>query len=414
MRNIPIVVIVLLFVALAMPARTQNMPNSADIAQACHKCEWIEIQISDNNEKIASWERQTRTINRISNLSDPNIQNALKDIDNAVAALKARNVALESQLTDCQKHCMEMRQAAAQPVQPTPVADVPTPIGGSAPPPARPAAGNAPGANQAVAGGDNSFSPPSPFDSDPALPPDCPTPQTPATANNATPVRGIAKPGGETHIDYNPFGPMPPVPADADWQEKDADLTLSVIAIDLGSGDYGPMSPSAGIIDAASYLADTASHLADDRLATIAARRKLDGLNEFDGEQQKRMAVASWLRKERLYYNAWNDYLRTEQEKYPNIDVNPAWFQKCNGPLIKTLYELNTSPVPNTNSQSTSGLGDILGHFSIGFGVGGGRSGGGRSGGTNSTSSRSTTPSSSMGSSPTSSMPGSTLPTTTP
>ncbi len=128
-----VALVVVLLVAFAPRAFTQDTPQPGakpDAAAICHQCEWIKIQIGDIDDKIASWQRQIRSINKYSDLTDPNIQNALKDIDNKIADLKAKKADLEAQLAECQKRCAEAK--AAQQPPPAPVSPGPLhgPTGG--------------------------------------------------------------------------------------------------------------------------------------------------------------------------------------------------------------------------------------------------------------------------------------------
>src|SRR5262249_18920545 len=129
MRKVWLVVMALALFGAIPAAFTQNARAAEDAATICHRCEWIKIQIGDIDDKIASWERQIRSINKYSDLSDPNIQNALKDIDSKIAALKAKKADLEAQLVDCKKRCAE----AQQQLPPKPAAP-PPPGGGSTSP----------------------------------------------------------------------------------------------------------------------------------------------------------------------------------------------------------------------------------------------------------------------------------------
>jgi hypothetical protein len=69
----------------------------------------------------------------------------------------------------------------------------------------------------------------------------------------------------------------------------------------------------------ASAIVAAASFLAFDRLAAPYNPASGESRDDFNAGQQMRLQVVHWLQKEELYYRAWNSYLRTEQEKYPNM-----------------------------------------------------------------------------------------------
>jgi hypothetical protein len=92
------------------PPAQQSLPE--DVAAVCHHCEWVKIQIGDIDEKIAGWKRQTATLHRVSDLSDPGRQNALNDIANRIAKLEAKKAQLEAELPDCLKRCKEATEEA--------------------------------------------------------------------------------------------------------------------------------------------------------------------------------------------------------------------------------------------------------------------------------------------------------------
>jgi hypothetical protein len=103
-------VLLILSVAIqAAPGFAQRKPPPGSAAAICHECEWIRIQIGDIDEKIAGWQRQIATIHQVSNLADPGIQNALKDIDRLIAGLNAQKAALQAKLPDCEKRCAAAR-----------------------------------------------------------------------------------------------------------------------------------------------------------------------------------------------------------------------------------------------------------------------------------------------------------------
>jgi hypothetical protein len=117
--------------------RTNHTPNSGQLGRGesvatapgggdthsatgviCHQCEWIATQISDIDDKNNSWERQIRSLSRNSNLSDPKIQAALKDIANKIAALKAKKAALQVKLAECQQRCAAVLHRMHKPKHP--------------------------------------------------------------------------------------------------------------------------------------------------------------------------------------------------------------------------------------------------------------------------------------------------------
>jgi len=87
-------------------------------AAICHQCDWLRIQISDIDEKIAGWERQIASINKYADLKDPNIQGALRDINGKIAALKAKKTVLQGQLAECEKRCAAAKAKETPPVGP--------------------------------------------------------------------------------------------------------------------------------------------------------------------------------------------------------------------------------------------------------------------------------------------------------
>jgi hypothetical protein len=91
--------------AAAPPVLAQASTTTPPASSHCKDCRWIESQIQDIDDRIASWERQTASLNKYGDPHDPGIQNALKDIANKIATLKAKRADLVRQKADCQKKC---------------------------------------------------------------------------------------------------------------------------------------------------------------------------------------------------------------------------------------------------------------------------------------------------------------------
>ena len=88
------------------PPQTPVAPPKP-VAAKCHDCEALAAQINDIDEKIASWQRQDASM-RKSNMNDPNIQAAIRDIANKIDALKAQRATLEAKKAECEKkQCKE-------------------------------------------------------------------------------------------------------------------------------------------------------------------------------------------------------------------------------------------------------------------------------------------------------------------
>lgn len=82
------------------------------VATVCSICRSIADQIQDIDQKIAGWVRQVQLLHEASDLKDPGIQKALKDIASDIAALKATRAQLEAKKTECEKKCVPPRAKA--------------------------------------------------------------------------------------------------------------------------------------------------------------------------------------------------------------------------------------------------------------------------------------------------------------
>ena len=74
--------------------------------KTCPVCRSVAEQVKDIDDRIGSWERQDQTLHKVSNLNDPGIQSALKDIQGKLTELKGKKAALETKKSDCEKKCV--------------------------------------------------------------------------------------------------------------------------------------------------------------------------------------------------------------------------------------------------------------------------------------------------------------------
>jgi hypothetical protein len=94
--------------ATPVPVTPPVAATPKPVVKVCPKCRSIADQIADIDGKIAGWERQVLSLHK-SNLNDPGIQNALKDIARTIADLKATRAKLEAKKTECEKTCKEKK-----------------------------------------------------------------------------------------------------------------------------------------------------------------------------------------------------------------------------------------------------------------------------------------------------------------
>jgi hypothetical protein len=74
----------------------------------CRSCQWIKTQIGDIEDKIAGLQRQIASLNKYSDLSDPRIQGALRDLRDQIAALRMKDERLRAQLLECEQPCVDV------------------------------------------------------------------------------------------------------------------------------------------------------------------------------------------------------------------------------------------------------------------------------------------------------------------
>jgi prefoldin subunit 5 len=270
------------------PAPIEPTTNSA--STICQHCQWIRIQISDIDEKIAGWERQIATLNKISDLSDPNIQNALKDIANRITALKAKKADLQVQLADCAKHCADaQKKAALKPATPS----VP------------PGTSSGPGTNNNAGSGetttaDSAVAPPGakkitfpiPFV---PCPPDAPK-ETPVSKPSDKNIERPVLPPNMT---------LPPAPKDPkdkqDWDDLLLDMQMTEFIGDMDD----VWSTAEGI--------DDAIETANNDLA-------------FDPQDDDARERLEWLEAQRDYYDRWRAYINV---KWPRLRIEPRTIRRC-------------------------------------------------------------------------------------
>lgn len=75
--------------------------------ESCPKCQKLANDIAILEEKIAGYERQKASIRKYSDLSDPQIQDALKDIDDKIDKLRETKAKQEKRLRECERKCDE-------------------------------------------------------------------------------------------------------------------------------------------------------------------------------------------------------------------------------------------------------------------------------------------------------------------
>jgi hypothetical protein len=258
--------------ALTVPALADETAAGA-AASTCHECEWLKVQIGDIDDKIDSWKRQISSIQKYSDLSNPGIQNALKDINSRIAALTAKRTELQAKAADCEKRCSEARKAAPGPAVPV------TPI--------------APGsAEQGSASGDSYTAADTypPRAKAAKFPPPviiCP-PNSPKENSLSMPrSEGVQPPALPQSM------PAPPPPRDAtdreEWDNLLSDMQFAELA-----GDFEELWIVAAEID-------DAIEAARDDIA-------------FDPEDNDAYERLEWLEVQADYYDDWKAYVRV---KYP-------------------------------------------------------------------------------------------------
>ena len=321
MRNIWLAVFAGVVLFLAQPALSDNAPAQNSAAQICHQCEWIKIQIGDIDEKIASWERQIRSITKNSNLADPNIQNALKDIDSKIAALKAKKADLQAKLADCQKRCAQAMQSEPKPV--TPDGHV---QGG----------GGQGGAGQGGIGTDSAAS--SDIRPKPAV--QCPAERGPAVSlPDSSGGAGTSTNGSPTP------GPNRVPPAS---KNPNAEDNWNHLLNHMDDAE-GPDGDEEDVWEVAADINVAIQDAWDDIYA-----------NPFDASALGRL---EWLEDQRAYYEDWKAYIRYYSDVFLG---KPELIPDCQ-PKHFHLWI-----TPRREEKSDSGLGNFLGNVTIGVDVGGG------------------------------------------
>jgi hypothetical protein len=211
-KKIGFVAALLAALVFLSPSLAQKSAPPDEKTKVCHQCEWLAIQISDIDDKIASWQRQTASINKYSNLKDPNIQAALKDIANRISALNAKKAKLQAELAECRKRCAAL---SAPPAPMTPQSPGSKPTGGGG------AGGGTSGGT--TTGGTTGATPTTPPVEDP-----CP-PGTTSGPKSAGPAGNVYVPP--------PVYPLPPLPFDPDDRDEWRHLLWHMRLVDSGFGD---------------------------------------------------------------------------------------------------------------------------------------------------------------------------------
>jgi hypothetical protein len=271
MRRFGVVTALLAVVFFATPGLAQTPPDEK--TKVCHQCEWLTVQISDIDAKIASWERQTASLHKYSNLADPNIQNALSDIASTIAKLKGKKQQLQGELAECQKRCAAFSKPPAPMTPVTPGGGTTGGTGGSG----TSGGGKGGGSGGTSAGGAGPTGTPA---VEPPCPPKGPTgPLTPGQGN----ANGV----------YVPplIFPLPALPKNllerADWHH----LLWHMRMAQSWSGDS---------LDVSEVL-DDMEDLMDDAYRDLA-------LNPSDMAAQARL---NWLRKQYDFYRRWEARLQS-------------------------------------------------------------------------------------------------------
>jgi hypothetical protein len=281
MKGIVAIAALLAALFVFVPAYAQKSPPPDEKTKLCHHCDWLAIQISDIDEKIASWQRQIASIHKYSNLADPNIQNALKDIDSTIARLNAKKQALQAELEKCKKRCAELTSAATTPQTPGgsstggykggPTSTGGTGTGGTA-------TGGKEGGGKAAGGetpGGGANTTPVTPQGEPPCPPKKPSaPVVPGHGN----ADGIYVPPS--------INPKPPLPQKGSLSRAEWDHLFDHMAEADFFGDH---------MDIADVL-DHLSDLIDDAYDDLAK----------DPEDQDAEERLGWLRKQQDFYRRWD------------------------------------------------------------------------------------------------------------
>ena len=297
-------------------------PPTKPMSAICQHCEWLKTQIQDIDDQIAGWQRQDASIRKYSNLSDPKIQNALKDIADKIADLRNKQARLRAELPDCEKKCLPPAETLVPP--PTPPIETPPP---PAPPPKKkkepvfpipPPATNGPGDTPPATDG-----------------PVCPPPGT----TGIEPLGPVVVPGQKTPLFVHERLSEPPPPAPTDSIERGSWEGV-LRTIHAAEGEDGDVED---VADAVKELADMIEfeeeELQDDRYNEAAAAR------------------LAWLRKQYASFKAWDEY---EETLHPRLKA----YENC--------PRTTTPPADKKDDSHNSGIENLLGHVTIGVGVGGG------------------------------------------
>jgi hypothetical protein len=259
-KKLGIVALVLAAVVLLTPSLAQKSTAPDEKTKVCHQCEWLAIQISDIDEKIASWQRQTASINKYSNLADPNIQGALKDIANRISALKAKKAKLEAELAECRKRCAALSVPPPAPMTPQTPGGTHTGGGGTG--------GTAGGT---TTGGTTGTTPTTP-------PVGEPCPPKPSGPKTTGPAAGIYVPP--------PVYPLPPLPLCLDCRDEWVHLLWHMHKVDSGAGDAFDLTDVIWDIE----------ELIDDAYDDLV-------YNPHDARAEARL---HWLYKQLHFYRLWS------------------------------------------------------------------------------------------------------------
>jgi len=283
-----ILLLALGLIAQPPAAFTQPAPAPTGVGAICHECEWLKIQIGDVDDEIAGWDRQIASINKYSNLADPNIQSALKDIDGRIAALKALKAELQAKLAECSKRCAAAKQTVTAPAGPVDSGRSSGATTGAGKTTGGPTGG---GVDTDTGGPTGEIPPPPPVEP----PPQCPAPAGPSVSapdsngaagsgTNARPVPKIPQPPTA------PQHELPPAPTnpfeDEDWEHL-------LWHMEIAESPAGDDDDVWDVIDDLDVSIGEVLEDLDDNPDNLDAEERLN-----------------WLRAERDYYEGWQAYIR--------------------------------------------------------------------------------------------------------
>jgi hypothetical protein len=306
MRRVWLAALIVTVMAVVAPrAFAQPAAPSPEALAICHECSWISVQISDIDDKIASWERQIRSLQKYGNLADPGIQGALKDIDGKIAALKAKKADLLVKLADCNKRCAAAMQAPPKPYFPgggggPPVGGGGLPGGGAS------SGGKGGGSGGGGAGGGGG----DPGGGGPAV--DGGGGQAPPPKNPDCPPPAEGPQGASADERYStPLYPIPQGPqsgkAKDNWDHLIGHMKFNESSDWADDGDVWDVS--------------------EDLVDSI-----LDAL--VDGRAQERL---DWLRRQQKYYDSWKAWIRAHPIK--RIQLMPGYGEYCPPPANGALQQ---------------------------------------------------------------------------